>query len=99
MQLYWVPWLEYPRGQADLPRPGQFVFKNNDSDTLSGFIAGVDYNCERSLFCLFEPDDLDLPEAEVLSAAISDAEVMERLHLALEANPALKPQWIEAVQS
>lgn len=98
MQLYWVPWLEYPRGQSDFPRHGQFVFKNNDSDTLSGFIADVDYSLERSLLCLFEPDDLDVLEAEVISPAISDAEVMERLRLALEVNPMIKSQWIEALR-
>lgn len=97
MQLYWVPWSEFPRGPDDLPRPGQFVFKDNDSDTLSGFIAEVDYKGERSLLCLFAPDDLDVPDAEVVNERISDDEVMARLQSALDQNPTIKPQWIEAL--
>jgi hypothetical protein len=99
MQLYWTPWTEYPRGDDDLPRPGQFVFKHDDSDLLAGFVAEVDYNNEKNLLCLFEPADLSLPQAEIVRESVPDEEVHDRLAVALEANPVIKHEWIEAAYS
>lgn len=99
MQLYWVSWTAYPRGEDDLPRSGQYVFEHDDSNWLAGFVAEVDYNKEKSLLCLFKPTDLNLPQAEVVRQSIPDKEVYDRLATALKANPAMKREWIEACYS
>jgi hypothetical protein len=98
MQLYWVPWNCYPRSENEHPRPGQFVFGDNDDETVRGFVSEVDDNLERSLLCLFESTMLEVPTAEIVQAEITMDEVMDRLKIALDANPSIKPQWQQAMQ-
>lgn len=98
-QLYWLPWNFYPRADDEVPRPGQFVFKSNDDETLTGFVADVDYNLEKTLFCLFEPADLNIPELESVKQQMTENEMLNLLKTALDTNPKMKEEWQQTLQS
>lgn len=50
----------------ELAQPGQFVFANNDSDTVIGFINSIDEYLE---IVLFEPTDINEPDMINVSAS------------------------------
>ena len=94
VQEYFLPFNE---GQEELVRSGQFVYENNDSDIVCGFISTVNeygYN-----ICLFDALDTQaLPVYAHLCAGPQSIDwVMQKLELALLANPSMREQWVKAL--
>ena len=72
-------------------KPGQFVFKNNDSDEIIGFI---DFVSDKEIsMMLFEPDDL--PEG---STSISETcDWLKRLKEIFEEDPEMEEYWKDMI--
>lgn len=78
------------RNDWGLARPGQFVFEDDDSTELSGFVCAAENKEVR--ICTFAP--IDLPEnAFDVEESLELDKVMELLDNALKHNPDMKEEW------
>jgi hypothetical protein len=87
-QIYSIYLLD--RNDWGLAKPGQFVFEDNNSNELTGFICAADNKEVR--ICAFAP--IELPEnAFDVQEIIELDKVMELLDNALKHNPDMKEEW------
>lgn len=90
---------QYYKIKVDEPekcKPAQFVYKDNDSDMVCGFVSNIDG--EYAIFAFFEP--VEIPEKAInIKSTITDEEVTILLKNALEQNPDIYSVWQEAVDN
>lgn len=96
VQEYFLPHSDDTRENA---LPGQFVYENNDSDTVIGFVSMVSqfgFN-----ICLFDAKKrTELPEEARPRSGAQDLDwVTRQLEYALQENPAMREHWITAVNT
>ena len=76
-------------------RPAQFVFEDNDSDDIIGFVSNVDG--KHATFCTFAP--IVLPECGInIKETLDHYGIRLLLHNALEQNPEMEEEWLEVLQ-
>ena len=80
---------EHPEDAA----PGQFVFEDEDSDLVTGFIYSVNGN--EIEIVLFEPADLS--NIDMVSYIEGEQNWPALLDEALEANPDMRSYWEEMI--
>lgn len=86
MQMYNVP-------RHLMMQPAQFIYHNDDSNEVIGFVKDV-YD-EVATFLLFEPRRA-LPEVTILRrSGISIKECMYFLKVAVASNPIMRDEWIK----
>lgn len=73
-------------------KPGQFVFHTNDSSEVSGFIDFVSDN--EIAVMLFEPTDIDLPNATSIS---EQCDWLPRLEEIFEADHEIREMWADSM--
>lgn len=79
-----------------IAKPAQFVFANNESNMVIGFIAGVD--AQFLSICLFEPIDIsELPRDAM--PIHSQVDASEMLNLAFIQNPAMRQEWLDVLDN
>lgn len=77
--------------KAGLAKPAQFVFENNDSNEIIGFIFSVSED-DYITIALFEPKEL--PDAAIiLEEEITEDELTTLLAMALADNPSMRKYW------
>lgn len=80
---------------AECARPGQFVHKDDDDPTISGFISDV--NGQVLTVCLFDRRE-DIPDcATILADTLDREQVYNYLAQALEQNPDMKQHWMDLI--
>lgn len=79
--------------EPELAAPGQFVFEDNDSDLVTGFIYSV--NGEEIEIVLFEPADLS--DIDMIKFTEEEQNWPGLLLEALNKNPDMKRYWEENV--
>lgn len=77
--------------EPEMAEPGQFVFEDEDSDLVTGFIYSVNGN--EIEIVLFEPADLS--NIDMVSYVQGEQNWPALLDEALEANPDMAPYWEE----
>lgn len=77
----------------EMAAPAQFVFEDNDSDLVTGFIYSV--NGDEIEIVLFEPADLS--DVDIVSFIEGEQNWPSLLNEALETNPDMKPYWFDAL--
>ena len=88
--------LDYPNEEvANSVAPGQFVFLDDDSHEVMGFVADV--SDTFMTICLFKPHDELPPGITIIEEELTDDEVIDMLEEAVLANPAVEEQWMEAL--
>lgn len=86
MQMYNVP-------RHRLVQPAQFIYHNDDSNEVIGFVKDV--HTDVATFLLFEPGRA-LPEVQILRrSGISMKECMHFLEVAVAANPVMRKEWLK----
>lgn len=94
-QFYVVEMDEDNRANA---MPGQFIFTGNDfDDYVIGFVNKVDLEANEMEMCLMEPRVLPNNVTRILAETLTKDEVVTKLKVITDANPAAKAAWIEAV--
>ena len=78
-------------------RPGQFVFRNNASNQVSGFISAVDSDRYEMEICTFDPVPLTEYMIRVVDEMLTMDQIKVLLQQALEKNPEMKSEWATAL--
>lgn len=75
-------------------KPGQFVYANNESNIVIGFISHVEGS--EAIFTIFHPIELPV-NAINIAEKLSPAQVTELLKTSIEKNPEMEQEWINLV--
>ncbi len=95
IQEYYVTLTEEARESA---RPAQFVYTDNASDLIAGFISEVDLDNNRMRLTLFEPCE----ESEYMIDSVEELSMEDirlRLVESLKANPDMMDSWNEIIKN